>query len=108
LLHGIPRIERRWGRSVQQGWVFPPISAAELQSWSAFERVHGPILAHERLEVSNGIVAMTLASMFSDGKRRLKLADFMPRWDSKATADRQSPEEMIAAIESHAGRNLDD
>jgi hypothetical protein len=46
--------------------------------------------------------------MFSDGKRKLKLTDFMPRWDEKATADRQSPEEMIAAIESHVGRHLDD
>lgn len=89
---------------MQRGWIFPPILSGELQSWSAFERVHGPILAHERLEVSNGIVAMTLASMFSDGKRRLKLADFMPRWDPKSDADRQSPEEMIAAIESHVGR----
>lgn len=108
LIHGIPRIERRWGRSVQQGWVFPPISSRELQSWSAFERVYGPVLAHERFELSNGIVAMTVASVFSDGKSRLKLTDFMPRWDPKADAERQSPEEMKAAIESHVGRTMPD
>lgn len=102
LLHGVPRIERRWGRSVQRGWITPPISARELQSWAAFERVNGPILSQERLEVASGIVAMTIAAGYSDGSRRLKLADFMAHWDDKADYYAQTPEDMMAAMDSIA------
>jgi hypothetical protein len=75
----------------------PPITARELQEWSAFERVTGPILLHERIEVSNAFVAMTMASAMSDGSRQLKLEDFIPHWDETESRE-QSPEDMMAAL----------
>lgn len=77
----------------------PPISSRELQEWAAFERVSGPILLHERLEISNALVAMTIAGMLGDG-RKLDLADFVPRWDEEATPETDNSEQIVAFLRS--------
>lgn len=65
-----------------------------MQEWAAFERVSGPILLHERIEVSNAFVAMTVAS--AAGGERLKLQDFIPIWDEAEEPD--NSEQIVAAL----------
>lgn len=74
----------------------PPISARELQEWAAFERVSGPILLHERIEISNAFVAMTIASAMGDG-RKLTLQDFIPRWDEEDQPE-QGPDQIVSYL----------
>lgn len=64
--------------------------------------MNGPVLLHERIEVSNAIVAMSIGSALGADSGRMKLADFMPRWDPESEFYRQSPEDMIAAIDALA------
>jgi hypothetical protein len=67
-----------------------------LQEWSAFESVSGPILLHERIEVSNAFVAMTIAAMLGDGSKQLQLEDFIPRWDGEPEG--QSPDDIVRVL----------
>jgi len=73
----------------------PPITAKELGEWEAFERVAGPILVAERLEVSLAIIAKLLADVYGKPGIQHKLADFIPEWDRAHQGEGQSPEEMI-------------
>lgn len=83
------------------GWIFPPITPRELQEWEGFERVMGPILIHERLELTSAIVAMTSAAPHTPANRPLHVTDFMPRWDPKAPdPNAQSPEAIMEAIKA--------
>lgn len=68
-----------------------------MQEWSAFEAVAGPILLHERIEVSNAFVAMTIAGMLGDGSAKLTLEDFMPRWDG-SEPEGQSPDDIVRVL----------
>lgn len=91
------------------GWVFPPISAQELQTWQAFERVDGPILLHDRVETSLAIAAMTFASPYTKNTSRMRLDDFIPRWDpTKSKTYDQSAEEIMDALRSMAIKKYDD
>jgi hypothetical protein len=76
--------------------VAPPISRRELQEWSAFERVFGPIVLHERIEVANAFVAMTIAA--ANGAKDLKLEQFVPRWDGEPEG--QTPDDIVATLKS--------
>lgn len=58
--------------------------------WAAFERVHGPILLHDRIEV----MVAQLCAVMSGGKP----ADFLPKWDEETRG--QSVESMLAVIDS--------
>lgn len=69
------------------------LDARELIEWEAFERVNGPILIHERLDVA----AARISFMLSNGKASAE--SFLPEWDSDARRD-QSVEEMIAVMRS--------
>jgi DNA transposition AAA+ family ATPase len=66
-----------------------------LQEWSAFERVSGPILLHERIEVSNAFVAMTIAA--ANGGKDLKLEQFIPQWDEQPKKE-QTPDDIVRVL----------
>ncbi len=66
--------------------------------WSAFERVFGPIVLHERIEVSNAFVAMTIAA--ANGGRDLKLEQFVPLWDGEPQG--QTPDDIVAVLNKMA------
>lgn len=54
----------------------------------------GPIVLHERIEVSNAFVAMTAAA--AAGGKDLKLEQFIPRWDASEEPD--NSEQIVAAL----------
>lgn len=69
------------------------MDARELVEWSAFERLYGPVLIHERVDVA----AAHIAFMLSDGKRPAD--DFMPDWGAAHNErPRQSVEDMIGVL----------
>lgn len=67
------------------------MSADEAAEWIAFERVNGPLLAHERLEV----MIATLCSLVANSHgAQTSPTDFIP-WASKE----QSPEEILGRMQ---------
>lgn len=52
--------------------------AAELIEWTAFERVYGPILVHERIDFGFATLTYYLVSLLSQKRQRRKLAKFLP------------------------------
>ena len=73
------------------------MSARELAEWAAFERVCGPVLIHERIDVA---AAHIMASIFGQHPRAAEA--FMPSWDVGPPKERpqQSAGEMIAVVRS--------
>ena len=69
------------------------ISARELTEWMAYERITGPLDSRLRGDISAGIVAATVANS-SGAKKKVKPADFIPRWFKR----RRSPEEIWAEV----------
>jgi len=70
------------------------MSAREFTEWAAFERVCGPVLIHERVDIAAAhIMASTLGGA---------PADFMPSWSAGPPKERpqQSAEEMIGVVRS--------
>jgi len=77
------------------------MTTRELMRWAAFERVHGPILVHERVDTAGAIVASTVAKL---GETNASPADFLPRWDSEgAGGDPFAAFEALAALGERAG-----
>lgn len=72
------------------------MSAAEVAEWIAYERVNGPMLAHERLEVMFAALCSLLAR--ANG-HDTSPEDFLPFREKPA----QTPEAMIATLESILG-----
>jgi hypothetical protein len=54
--------------------------------WSAYERVYGSILTHERIDAGFAQVSLILAQANSKD-RRWRIRDFMPRWFQDLTAE---------------------
>jgi hypothetical protein len=104
LLNGVPRVERRWGRRRVVGWAMPPVSPTELQMWAAFERVEGPILMHERIDIGQAMTSYVVAA--AAGAKEVTVEQFLPKWDGTEAPQRQSAEDIIAVIEGlKAGRD---
>jgi hypothetical protein len=75
------------------------MSARELIEWAAFERVNGPILAHDRIDVAAAHICSALASALR--AQWIEPDAFMPRWDDDVPErPRQSVEDMIGAVRS--------
>lgn len=60
--------------------------ATEITEWQAYEQVTGPFGA-ERADLLSAIVAATVANSAVGRKRRVKLTDFLPRWDRPPETD---------------------
>jgi len=75
------------------------MSARELAEWAAFERVCGPVLIHDRIDIA---AAHIMASIFGDGRQPRSPEPFMPSWDTGPPKERpqQSTEDMIAVVRS--------
>jgi hypothetical protein len=58
------------------------MTSAELTEWMAYERVYGPVLAHERIDLGFAQLSFYLVSLLSKKKRgqQYKLRDFLPGW----------------------------
>jgi len=65
-----------------------------LAEWAAFERLHGPLLVHERIDAAAATICATVASVF--GKRSYSPSDFMPKWYQPE----QSAEEQMSILRS--------
>ena len=50
----------------------------DLMEWHAYERVYGPILVHERLDVGLAQIGLIMAKLW--GKGNPKPRDFLPVW----------------------------
>ncbi len=61
------------------------MTSGELTEWTAFERVYGPILPHERIDVGLAQVCLLMARLWAKGN--FKVRDFMPRWYQELTAE---------------------
>lgn len=60
--------------------------AVEITEWQAYEQVTGRLGA-ERADMLSAVVAATVANSTPGRKRRLRLADFLPRWDRPPETD---------------------
>lgn len=58
-----------------------------MNEWSAYERVYGSLLVHERIDAGFALLGMLIAQTNSDGRRRYKQRDFMPEWYVELTKD---------------------
>jgi hypothetical protein len=56
----------------------------------AFERVWGPILPHERIDIGLAQVSLYLVKLLSRSRRDYKLRDFMPAWYRELTAEAET------------------
>lgn len=83
-------------RRVQVGWLRAPMTSGELTEWMAFEQLHGPILAHERIDIGLAQVSTIMANAW--GRKRYKLREFLPAWWREAT--RKSAEDVDASFEA--------
>jgi hypothetical protein len=55
------------------------MSSRELTEWAAYERIAGPVLAHERIDYGAALVALMVAKL--GGYRGRRIDDFLPKWD---------------------------
>jgi hypothetical protein len=61
------------------------MSSEELTAWSAFERVYGPVLIHERIDVGLAQVGFILAKLMGRGHPRPR--DFLPGWYTERASE---------------------
>lgn len=54
------------------------MTAAELTEWAAFERVHGPVLVHDRVDALSARLCYVVALAAG---AKVKPKDFEVRWD---------------------------
>ena len=65
------------------------VSSTELTEWQAYEQVSGQ-LGQERDDVLAALVSLVVANS-AGSKKKLKLADFLPKWDRpRQTASQQA------------------
>lgn len=80
------------------------MSGRELMEWTAFERVHGPVLVHDRIDVGFAMLARTIANLL--GNRRFKIQHFLPPWLREA-AEEASVRDAFASLFERARRDAD-
>lgn len=62
------------------------MSSTELTQWQAYEQVTGPLGA-ERLDHLLAVLGLRVIQA-SGTKKRLKVSDFLPRWDTSTSWER--------------------
>jgi hypothetical protein len=55
------------------------MSSPELTEWIAFERIAGPVVVAERIDLGAALVALMVAKL--GGYKGRRLDEFLPRWD---------------------------
>jgi hypothetical protein len=61
------------------------MTSAELTEWMAYERVYGPILVHERVDVGLAQLQWLMVRLWTKAKQKMTIRDFMPRWYQELT-----------------------
>lgn len=81
------------------------LSSADLTEWAAFERVYGPLLVHERIDMGFAHVCWMLARLLGDGKRQWEVRDFMPSWFRDLTEEQEAERlgKMLAGLAAMGG-----
>lgn len=59
--------------------------SAELTQWLAYERLHGPLLLHERIDLGFAVLTYYIVNLWS--KKHHKLKEFLPPWYEATPAD---------------------
>jgi hypothetical protein len=86
------------------------MSSTELTNWTAYERVYGPILVHERIDVGLAQLQWLVTRLWAS-KNKLTPRDFMPPWYQELTkgahrrpdAIRQGFEALMGMAEKDEG-----
>jgi len=55
------------------------MTSAELTDWTAYERVYGPVLVHDRIDIGLAQVCLVLVKLLGQ-KSKHTLRDFLPAW----------------------------
>jgi len=71
-------------------------SSLEITEWMAYERLTGPLDLRQRGDISASIVAATVANS-QGGRRKLKPADFMPKWFKRKKSVEEIWHDVMAA-----------
>jgi hypothetical protein len=82
----------------------------DLVRWAAFERLYGPLLVQERVDVGFAQLSYYLVSLLGQSKRgrRWKIQDFLPPWiANQSKRQPQSPEQLRAFMEGLVNRAND-
>lgn len=80
------------------------MTSAELTEWMAYERVYGPILAQDRIDIGFAQLGYLIANLMGKPKRTLRVRDFMPAWYQELTRadDVKSGFEALLKMAEHA------
>jgi hypothetical protein len=63
------------------------MSSAELTEWMAYERVYGPILIHDRIDVGFLLLQQFMAYLWTKTRQQRTMQDFMPPWIRELAKD---------------------
>jgi len=75
------------------------MTSAELTDWMAYERVYGPILVHDRVDVGFAMLATLVHNLWA--KKPRKIQDFMPQWFQELTErTERRPEAVLQGFEA--------
>ena len=74
------------------------VPARELMEWAAYEKIHGPILIQERIDVAAATICAALIA--ASGGEAVNPADLLPVWDEadRKPSEPESPEAIIAKV----------
>jgi len=85
------------------------MTAAELNTWAAYERVYGSMIIGERIDAGFALIASILTQAFGKRNARAKPRDFMPAWYRELTAEDELARGwgMLAALAATNGGGAD-
>ena len=86
------------------------MTSAELTEWVAYERVYGPILVHERIDLGLAQLQWLVTRLWAS-KNKLTPRDFMPAWYQELTKGaHRRPDAIRQGFEALMGmaENADD
>ncbi len=86
------------------------MTSAELTEWVAFERVYGPILPHERIDIGFAQLGWLLTRLLGKSRRDLKVQEFLPAWYEELLKPSHDPDSIRRGFETLMGmaENADD
>ncbi len=77
------------------------MTSAELTDWVAYERLYGPILAHDRIDIGFAQLEWLLARLWTKSAHRMTVRDFLPAWDQELLQGRdRKPDAMRESFEA--------
>jgi hypothetical protein len=56
------------------------MTSAELTEWMAYERVYGPILIHDRIDMGFLLLQQFMAYLWTKTRHQRTMQDFLPPW----------------------------